>query len=209
AGVAAWMHGVYKEPLTDEAVAELASFRIPMVATIVVFESYALLGQGEREATPLEREMVPEETLRAFDEVPQENEAVKVFAPFLEGLRANRGTWRDNVRRLRAAGVTILAGSDTQTGVFPGPGLHRELHLLTEAGLTPPEAIRAATLDPARFLEVTEDPDFGVVAEGKRADLLLVDGDPTDDLHALARIRAVILRGIPLERRAIGSDPPR
>ena len=60
-------------------------------------------------------------------------------------------------------------------------------------------------LDAARFLADGKEPDFGVVAEGKRADLLLVDGDPTRDLDALARIRAVIKGGVVLERRAIGA----
>src|SRR5262249_29829363 len=54
AGVAAWMHGVYKERIDDDQIARLAAFHIPMVATIVVFESYALTGQGPRVATPLE-----------------------------------------------------------------------------------------------------------------------------------------------------------
>ena len=54
AGVAMWMHGVYRERVPDDAVATLAGFHIPMVATIGVFESYALLNQGPRVATPLE-----------------------------------------------------------------------------------------------------------------------------------------------------------
>jgi imidazolonepropionase-like amidohydrolase len=206
AGVSAWMHGVYKERIPDGQVAELAGFGIPMVPTIVVFESYALLGQEPRVATPLERETVPADVLSAFDEIPEGDRSARVFASFLEHLRGERESWRDNVRRLRAAGVTILAGSDTQSGVFPGAGLHRELHLLAEAGLSPAEAIRAATLDAARFLSDGAPPEFGVVAEGKRADLLLVDGDPTRDLRVLERIRAVLKGGVPLERRAIDAD---
>lgn len=199
AGVAAWVHGVYKERIPDERIAELARFGIPMVPTMVVFESYALLGQGPREPTALERETVEDETLRAFDAVPPSAD-LEFFREYLAVLRAQRPAWRDNVRRLRAAGVTILAGSDTQSGVFPGAGLHRELALLTEAGLTPAETIRAATLDPARFLANGTAPDVGRVAEGARANLLLVEGDPTQDLAALARIRAVLKDGVPLER---------
>lgn len=67
-------------------------------------------------------------------------------------------------------------------------------------------ATRAATVDAARFLGATDDPDFGIVAPGKRADLLLVDGDPTADLDALSRIRAVIKDGVPLERAPIGAN---
>jgi imidazolonepropionase-like amidohydrolase len=205
AGVAAWAHGVYKERIPDDQIARLAGYGIPMVPTMVVFESYALVGQGPRASTALERETVDAETLRAFDTVPADNAAVVFFRPYLDMLREQRGAWRDNVRRLRAAGVTMLAGSDTQTGVFPGAGLHRELRLLTEAGLTPAETIRAATFDAARFLANGKEPDFGIIAAGKRADVLLVEGDPTADLDALARIRAVIKDGVPLERRPVNA----
>jgi imidazolonepropionase-like amidohydrolase len=199
AGVAAWMHGVYKERIPEDQIARLAAFRIPMVVTLGVFESYALLGQGPRPPTALERETVAADVLAAFDQVPND-EAIEFFRPYLEVLRTQRHAWRDNVRRLRAAGVVILAGSDTQPGVFPGAGLHRELQLLTEAGLQPAEAIRAATLDAARFLANGAEPEFGLVAQGKSGDLLLVDGDPTADLDALSRIRAVIRGGVVLER---------
>jgi len=197
------MHGVYKERIPDESIAELAAFHIPMVPTIAVFESYALSDQP-RVATPLERETVAADLLQSFNERP-EGFDVSFFQEYLAHLREQRANWRDNVRRLRAAGVTMLAGSDPQTGVFPGPALHRELALLTEAGLTPAEAIRAATIDAARFLANGKEPEFGIVAEGKRADLLLVEGDPTRDVGVLARIRAVIKGGVALERRPIGS----
>ena len=163
-----------------------------------MFESYAVLQQGPRVPTDLERETVDPTTLASFDKIPDGYETK--FRPFIESLRPLRPVWRENVRRLRAAGVTILAGSDPQTGVFPGPALHRELGYLTEAGLTPAEAIRAATLDAARFLADGREPDFGAVEVGKRADLLLVDGDPTQDLTALSRIKLLIQDGVAIDR---------
>ncbi len=201
AGASLWVHGVYKERIPDGEIARFAAFHIPMVATMAVFESYALLGQERRMPTPLERETVSPEVLEAFNNVPQ-SKRLEYFRPYLDQIRPLRPAWRENVRRLRAAGVTILAGSDTQAGVFPGPGLHRELHLLAEAGFTPAEAIRAATSDAARYLNNGKEPEFGIVREGMLADLLLVEGDPTADLDALARIRAVIKGGVPLERKA-------
>jgi imidazolonepropionase-like amidohydrolase len=203
AGVALWMHGVEKDALDDAAVDKLKAYGIGMVPTIGVFDSYALLGQGPRVATALERETVPAATLAAFDHPPASSAAGDFFRPYLEKMRPMRPVWRENVRRLHAAGVTILAGSDTQMGVFPGPGLHRELALLVESGLTPAQAIRAATSDAARFLAEGKQPEFGAVAPGKLADLLLVEGDPTANLDALARIRAVIRNGVMLERTPI------
>jgi imidazolonepropionase-like amidohydrolase len=201
AGVALWVHGVYKERIPDEHIAPLAAYGIPMVPTIEVYENYALLGQGPRVPTALERETVPADILEAFNHPPTApSRAGEFFGPWLAQLRTARPEWHDNVRRLRAAGVIMLAGSDTQSGVFPGPGLHRELQHLVAAGMTPAEAIRAATLDAARFLAGEDDPDFGMVAPGKRADLLLVEGDPTTDLQVLSRIRTVIKDGVPLVR---------
>jgi len=208
AGVAAWVHGVYAETLDEPDVRELAGFGIPMAPTLVAFESYALVNDFARVATPLEREIAPAELLQAFNEPPEDLAPYDSFQPFLRLLREQRQVGRANVRRLHEAGVVILAGSDTQSGVIPGAGLHRELALLVEAGLTPAEALRAATLDPARFLEQTEDPDVGQVREGKRADLLLVEGDPTRDIAAASRIRAVIQAGVRVERYAIGTAPP-
>ncbi len=200
AGVAAWVHGVYAEALDDSGVRELASFGIPMAPTLVVFESYARLEDYARVPTELEREIAPADLLDAFNVAPADTSPYASFRPFLQLLREQRQAGRENVRRLNAAGVAILAGSDTQSGVLPGAGLHRELALLVEAGLTPAEALRAATLTPARFLEQTDDPDVGQLVVGKRADLLLVEGDPTRDIANVSRIRAVILGGRRLER---------
>jgi imidazolonepropionase-like amidohydrolase len=100
------------------------------------------------------------------------------------------------------AGVGIMAGSDTPSPfVFPGFGLHDELALLVEAGLSPLEALRAATLNPARFLEATDS--LGTVAPGKLADLVLLDANPLEDIRNTQRIHAVVLNGRYLDRRAL------
>jgi imidazolonepropionase-like amidohydrolase len=77
--------------------------------------------------------------------------------------------------------------------VAPGSSLHRELELLTESGLTPYEAMRAATVVPATFLG--KEKEFGTIATGKRADLLLIDGNPLDDVTRLKRPTGVMTRG--------------
>lgn len=194
AGVAAWVHGVTKDRLTDEQVAKLAGYGIPMVPTMVVFESFGALGDPHTPSA-LERESVPPDALAAMNQVP---DGFDLTGP--RSLAGRLGDTRDNVRRLHAAGVTILAGSDFQGGLFAGASLHDEIRLLTEAGLTNAEAIRAATLDPARFLSKSDDPDFGIVKEGARADFLLVEGDPVADIGNLSRIRNVVKGGVVIER---------
>jgi imidazolonepropionase-like amidohydrolase len=101
---------------------------------------------------------------------------------------------------MAAAGVPMLAGSDTPNPwVFPGFGLHDELELLVEAGLTPLQALQAATVNPARFLGRTDE--LGTVGIGKLADLLVLEANPLEDITATRRIRAVVADGR-LYRRA-------
>ena len=97
------------------------------------------------------------------------------------------------VRRLFESGAPILAGSDAGIQVVaPGTSLHDELRELVAAGLTPYQALRAATVEPARFFG---DSAAGVVRPGAHADLLLLDANPLDDVSNAASIRTMILRG--------------
>jgi len=101
---------------------------------------------------------------------------------------------RQIVKTLHAAGVRILAGTDApMPQVYPGFALHKELELLVEAGLSPVDALRSATIWPAEFLGMSDS--LGSIAAGKRADLLLLDGNPLSDISQTQRIRAVVLDG--------------
>ncbi len=106
-----------------------------------------------------------------------------------------------SVRRLHGAGITILAGSDAPNpGTAQGASLHGELELLVRAGLAPGEALAAATAWPAERFGLT---DRGRIAPGQRADLLLVDGDPLQDITATRRIAGVWKNG-----HAVALDAP-
>ncbi len=99
------------------------------------------------------------------------------------------------VGAMRRAGVEFLAGTTTEEPMFTVPGfsLHDELALLVQAGLTPLEALQAATLNPARFLG--RERDFGTVAPGKIADLVLLDANPLQGISNTRKIAAVVYRG--------------
>jgi imidazolonepropionase-like amidohydrolase len=99
------------------------------------------------------------------------------------------------------AGVTVLAGTDAnQAASAPasppyGTSLHHELQLLVDAGLSPVDALRSATVLAAQYWGLA---DRGVIAPGKRADLVLVDGDPLADISAVSKIAAVWCAGLPV-----------
>jgi len=99
------------------------------------------------------------------------------------------------VKRLHAAGVPFLAGTDCPAGVdvLPGFSLHSELERFVAAGFTPLEALQTATINPAKFLDRLGD--FGTVEKGKIADLVLLDANPLDDIRNTRKISAVVANG--------------
>ncbi len=118
-----------------------------------------------------------------------------------------------NLEILADAGVPIGAGTDAGNALTPhGPALVTELGLYVEAGLTPAQALRAATIDAARILGI--DAGFGTLEPGKVADVVLVEGDPLARIEDLWRIRAVYKDGarVPREetarRNARRAEPP-
>lgn len=93
------------------------------------------------------------------------------------------------LKEMHDAGVGILAGTDTPFGFF----LHHELFLFVENGLTPLQALQTATINPAKYLNMTES--LGTVEEGKIADLIILNENPLDDIHNISDINAVLLNG--------------
>lgn len=91
---------------------------------------------------------------------------------------------------LHRQGVTIVAGTDI---AVMGHSLYRELELYVRAGFTPMEAIQAATLVPARVMKM--DKELGTIEPGKRADVIIVAGDPLTDIHAIRNVVTVVARG--------------
>ena len=95
------------------------------------------------------------------------------------------------VGAMAKAGVGILAGTDNGNPFcFPGFSLHDELALLVESGLTPLQALRSATINPLKFLQLSVNDDF-----------VILDANPLDDIHNTKKVNAVVTRGRLLERK--------
>ncbi|GAB3279350.1 amidohydrolase family protein [Parahaliea aestuarii] len=105
---------------------------------------------------------------------------------------------------LQEAGVTLLAGSDSaalNTYVYPAQALHDELALFVEAGLTPLQALQAATINGARFMRLGDD--YGSISPGKRADLVVLEENPLEDIAATRAIHSLIRGGEVFDRAAL------
>jgi imidazolonepropionase-like amidohydrolase len=116
-------------------------------------------------------------------------------AKFRERMETNRKM----VHALYEAGVPIVAGSDT--GLI-GYGLDRELELYVQAGMSPMAAIQSATIVPARVMKMAAD--AGSVEVGKRADLVLVDGNPLTNISDIRRVVSVVKDGRMYDSKALG-----
>lgn len=116
----------------------------------------------------------------------------------MPGMRMRYAHATATVSAFRKAGMVVLAGTDSNDNlkapfqVPHGASIHEELQRLVAAGLTPAEALRGATSAAADTFRLT---DRGVITPGRRADLLLVDGDPTVDIAATRNIRGVWIGG--------------
>lgn len=122
-----------------------------------------------------------------------------------EDREIERRSWqrdRSLIGPMRAAGVRFLAGTDAgDPYAVPGASLHEELAALVDAGLTPMEALQAATRNPAQYLD--REPDFGTIETGKRADLVLLRANPLEDIRNTRQIAAVVLHGRWLDRTTL------
>lgn len=181
---------LFTDRAADPGFARLAAERKAFVIpTLTVLESANGIAAG--------RTLVEDARLRGFL-VPSEVEHLKTFFP----MKTAGGVpvALDTVRQLAAAGVPVLAGSDTPNpGTIHGASLHREMELLVQAGLTPGQALAAATSAPARAFRLA---DRGRIAPGFRADLVLVAGDPLQDITETRSIVRVWKGGVPFERPA-------
>ena len=139
---------------------------------------------------------------------PARNTYANRFPPeIIPALAVDYEFQRQVVKALHAGGVPILTGTDASWLGVPGWCLHDEIAILQDLGFTPYEAIRAATVDPARLLR--HEADFGTVQPGRRADLILTRNNPLEDARRLRDSEGVMVHGrwIPAaERKTLIAD---
>jgi imidazolonepropionase-like amidohydrolase len=153
----------------------------------------------EEQAIDPRLEFVPESLRKEWDPRDPKNRASEEDQKWWANQFANDTRLTAEMHK---AGVSLLAGSDSlDRFVFPGFALHQELALLNQQGFTPLQALRAATSDAAKFLG--RQGEFGVIANGARADLVLLNENPLEKISNTTRIAAVIRDGVYLDRAAL------
>ena len=192
------MH-VWRDAIVDEEQAA----RIADAGAFVVPTLSVMASMGGKAMEP--------ELLEAAGDTPVSSMQRQSLAARFSGGDVQRGTAADdvaleNVRRLRAAGVRLIAGTDAPNpGTAAGLSLHAELRLLLRAGLSGAEALAAATSVPAALFGLD---DRGVIEAGRIADLVLVGGDLENDLSLSPRLVAMWKDGYRVDRSRVDRERP-
>jgi len=208
AGISGYAHAATRKMSADD-VQLIKDRHLFVITTLVVHESFART--RFRDAGFLDQPLIADTTppwfvseLREFINKPQTDDEKKATA----GAVAEFEESKRNVKKFHDAGILLATGTDAPyPGVYQGEGVHRELELLVEAGLTPLQALRAATYDAARLMKAEDD--WGSVAAGRRANILIVAGHPAEKISDTRKIETVIFNGRILDRAALRFDPRR
>jgi len=187
AGVDSLSHTVATGPITESFARLMAAKKIPMATTLTIGDNYSrLVEHSEYLDQPLYQAVFTQKEIKDL-----KNETLKKY---------NEATWTwwwklmtpivlENIRQLNAAGALLALGTD-QT---QGPAVHREMELLVAAGISTSDVIKIATLNGAKFLG--KDETLGSIAEGKMADMVLLDADPLADINNAKLINTVVKNG--------------
>jgi len=202
AGVDVIAHGVGDRAADEELFRLMKAKGTTYAPTLAVYEP-----RGRDILTPLLGAVLAPEARLAF--VPPQNQPMRPADDSAENgdpPRVRRWTiLQNNTAALRKAGITFGVGTDSGvTGTHHGWATLRELQLLVAGGLTPLEAITAATGAAARAIKV--DDARGVIAPGKIADLVLVEGEPHKDIRDVEKIKRVFLGGREIDRGRLARE---
>lgn len=200
----AWQQAVldsYSPEKAKQLYAKLLANRTWQVPTLPLLIELAFRTPATDRANDPNLKYVPPDLRKIWKQGRAESFANKTTGDFLLRAKLVEASLKA-VGDMHAAGIPILAGTDsTAPNLVPGFALHDSVADLVQAGLTPMQALQAATSKPAEFLGRSSEQ--GTIAPGQRADLILLDANPLEDIHNTEKIQAVILKGKYLDRNAL------
>jgi len=206
AGADYLVHSVEDAPIDDEFLALAKRNRIVYCPTLFVVMGYRYALSGTWKPTGDEKRLGDPRILAAMgdlakipkDKIPERVATLMAAPPEVKVSQVSL----DNLRRVWDAGIPVAMGTDAgNIGTLHGPSVFREMALMTQAGLTPLQVLRSATVGGAMAMGMSAD--LGTIAPGRLADLAVLDADPLADVANLSQARYVIKGGKVYEPRAL------
>jgi imidazolonepropionase-like amidohydrolase len=196
-------HGSFVDEISDATIVEMKAKGIAYDPTLSVVEGFTSFAKGD--TSLLKRSLVQQVTRKEL--LDGTEQAAK--KPEMDGLREGLKHWPmslevggKNLLKVWHAGVPLVTGSDAGNFlVLHGPTVQREVELWVAAGIPIDVALQAATLNGAKLLRT--DSRSGTVEKGKEATLLIVDGNPLQDVRALSSVSAVFMKGERVNRATL------
>ncbi|QJR14838.1 amidohydrolase family protein [Usitatibacter palustris] len=198
AGADVLVHSVTDAPVDAEFIALAKQRNAIYVPTIFVMSSYAMALSNQWQPTAAERRLadpVIVAGLRDLDRIPADKVPANVARLIAnKPALATAPVILENLRKVHEAGITVAMGTDAgNIGTVHGPSVFREMDLMVQAGLTPLQVLRTATIGGAKVMGL--DRNAGVIYPGRLADLVILDADPLIDIANTSRIHKVIKGG--------------
>ena len=201
-GASSIEHGSWRDEIPDPLLEKMASQGVFLDPTLGVAEAYAqfFAGRGDALSSSLVQQVVNANMLKGTRDLVISGKGANAARAelFQHGFEQARA----NLMRAWKAGVPLVMGSDSGNPlVFHGAALHHELQLWVQAGIPPAVALQAATVNAAKLLRAENR--IGAIRKGMDANLLLVDGNPLEDIAATQRISLVVFEGERIHRAAL------
>ncbi len=191
------VHSIQDVPVDAEFLALVKERNVLLIPNLVVLEGYSEVLGRKVDLLPEEHRWGSPAVIATWGELPlpDAGEVASQAASRAAVFASRMAVARSNLPPMHQAGLPLAAGTDAgNIGTLPGPSIHRELQLMAEAGLPTVEVLKAATSGAARIFSPT--PEFGTVAPGMLADLLVLEADPLADIRNVGRIRFVVRNGV-------------
>jgi imidazolonepropionase-like amidohydrolase/ABC-type multidrug transport system permease subunit len=196
-------HGSFVDEISDATIAEMKAKGIAYDPTLSVVEGLSSFARGD--TSLLKRSLVQQVTQKELIDGTQKAASKPELNEMREGLKhwpMSLETGGKNLLKAWRAGVVLVTGSDAGNFlVMHGPTVQREVELWVAAGIPVEVALQAATLNAAKLLRA--DARIGTVEKGKEATLLIVDGNPLQDVRALSAVSAVFMKGERVNRTGL------
>jgi len=200
----AWQQAVldtYSHEKAQQLYAKLLANRTWQVPTLPLLIELAYLTPATDRANDPNLKYIPQNLQKIWKQGRAESLANKTSGDFLLRTKLVEASLKA-VGDMYAAGIPMMAGTDsTAPNIVPGFALHDSIADFVQAGLTPMQALQTATSKPAEFLGRSNQQ--GTIAPGQRADLVLLDANPLEDIHNTQKIHAVILKGKYFDRATL------